>query len=247
LIFNFWDQRVFEQEELARPGSQLEEVMKHEPLRIEGRRNALFLAGVIATVFCAGEGIGNGGEPWPFGLQELALAALGFTAYQVTHHEHRSFNAFSFGPIIEVAVLFFGIFITMAPALLLLNAHAADFGVREPWQFYWASGALSSFLDNAPTYLAFAATAVGLHGLPVEGRYLAEFLARGESAARLLSAIACGSVMMGANSYIGNGPNFMVKAIAEQHGVKMPSFFGYMAWSCGLLLPLLAVMTLVCF
>jgi Na+/H+ antiporter NhaD/arsenite permease-like protein len=243
LIFNFWDQRVFEQEELARPGSQLEEVMKHEPLRIEGRRNALFLAGVIATVFCAGEGIGNGGEPWPFGLQELALAALGFTAYQVTHHEHRSFNAFSFGPIIEVAVLFVGIFITMAPALLLLNAHAADFGVREPWQFYWASGALSSFLDNAPTYLAFAATAVGLHGLPVEGRYLAEFLARGESAARLLTAIACGSVMMGANSYIGNGPNFMVKAIAEEAGVRMPSFFGYMAYSVGILIPLFLAVT----
>ena len=164
LVFNFWDQRVFDKEELARPGSQLEEVMKHEPLRIEGRRNVLFLAGVIAAVFCAGQGIGNGGEPWPFGVQELALAGLGFTAYQITHHEHRTFNAFSFGPIVEVAVLFIGIFITMAPALLLLNAHAADLGVREPWQFYWASGLLSSFLDNAPTYLAFAATAVGLHG-----------------------------------------------------------------------------------
>jgi Na+/H+ antiporter NhaD/arsenite permease-like protein len=243
VVFNFWDQRVLAQEERARPGSQLEEVMKHEPLRVDGLHNALFLAGVIATVFCAGQGIGNGGEPWPFGLQELALAALGFTAYQVTHHEHRSFNAFSFAPMIEVAVLFIGIFITMAPALLLLNAHAADLGVREPWQFYWASGALSSFLDNAPTYLAFAATAVGLHGLPVQGRYLAEFLAQGEHAARLLGAIACGSVMMGANSYLGNGPNFMVKAIAEQAGVRMPSFFGYMAYSVGILIPLFLAVT----
>ena len=140
-------------------------------------------------------------------------------------------------------MLFIGIFITMAPALLLLNAHAADLGVREPWQFYWASGVLSSFLDNAPTYLAFAATAVGLHGVPVEGRYLAEFLAQGEAAARLLTAIACGSVMMGANSYIGNGPNFMVKAIAEEAGVRMPSFFGYMAYSIGILIPIFVAVT----
>ena len=243
LVFNFWDQHVLDQEELARPGSQLEAVMKHEPLRIEGLHNALFLAGVIATVFCAGQGVGHGGVPWPFGVQEGLLALLAFVAYQITHHEHREFNAFSFGPIVEVAVLFIGIFVTMAPALLLLNAHAADFGVREPWHFYWASGALSSFLDNAPTYLAFAATAVGLHGVPVQGRYLAEFLGQGEAAARLLTAIACGSVMMGANSYIGNGPNFMVKAIAEEAGVRMPSFFGYMAYSCGILIPLFVAVT----
>ena len=243
LLFNFWDQRVLDREELERPGSQLEEVMKHEPLRVEGLHNAGFLAGVVATVFCAGQGIGHGGDPWPFGVQEGALALLAFVAYQVTHHEHRSFNAFSFGPIVEVAVLFAGIFVTMAPALLLLNAHAAELGVHEPWQFYWASGALSSFLDNAPTYLAFAATAAGLHGLPIEGRYLGELLHQGEAAARLLTAIACGSVMMGANSYIGNGPNFMVKAIAEEAGVRMPSFFGYMAYSCGILVPLFVAVT----
>ena len=244
VLFNVWDQRVLNREELERPGSQLEAVMQHEPLRIEGLHNAAFLAAVIGVVFCAGEGIGNGGAVWPFGVQELALAVLAVAAYQVTHHEQRSFNAFSFGPIVEVAVLFAGIFLTMAPALLLLNARAGELGVREPWQFYWASGALSSFLDNAPTYLSFAATAAGLHGVPAEGRYLAELLAR-PGAARLLAAISCGSVMMGANSYIGNGPNFMVKAIAEEAGVRMPSFLGYMAYSMGILVPLFALVTFV--
>ena len=244
VLFNFWDQRVLDREELERPGSQLEAVMRHEPLRIEGLHNAGFLAAVVGVVFCAGEGIGNGGAAWPFGVQELALAALAFAAYEVTHHEQRSFNAFSFGPIVEVAVLFAGIFLTMAPALLLLNARAGELGLREPWQFYWASGALSSFLDNAPTYLSLAAAAAGLHGVPAEGRYLADFLAR-PGAARLLAAISCGSVMMGANSYIGNGPNFMVKAIAEEAGVRMPSFFGYMAYSMGILIPLFALVTFV--
>ena len=247
VLFNFWDQRVLDAEELARPGSQLEEVMKHEPLRIEGLHNAGFLAAVIAVVFCAGQGVGNRGAAWPFGVQELALAALAFAAYQVTHHEHRRFNAFSFGPIVEVAVLFAGIFVTMAPALLLLNAHAAELGVREPWQFYWTSGALSSFLDNAPTYLAFAATAAGLHGIAPEGRYLADLLARGGSTGRLVAAISCGSVMMGANSYIGNGPNFMVKAIAEQHHVRMPSFFGYTLWSLVILVPLFGLVSHIFF
>ena len=135
----------------------------------------------------------------------------------------------------------------MAPALLLLNANASRFGLEHPWQFFWATGVLSSFLDNAPTYLTFAATACGLEGIPLEGAYLKELLARGAEAEKILAAISCGAVMMGANSYIGNGPNFMVKAIAEADGVKMPSFFGYMAYSCGVLLPIFAIVTLVFF
>ena len=122
-----------------------------------------------------------------------------------------------------------------------------EFGLEQPWQFFWASGLLSSFLDNAPTYLTFAATACGLEGIPLEGSYLKELLARGPEAAKILAAISCGAVMMGANSYIGNGPNFMVKAIAETHGVRMPSFFGYMAYSCGVLLPIFGIVTLVFF
>jgi Na+/H+ antiporter NhaD/arsenite permease-like protein len=237
VIFNVWDQRVLDAEELERPGSQLEEVMRHEPLRIEGKRNFLFLGGVVASIFLAGR-VG-----WHYGVQEAAMAALALGAFTLTPARLRSDNGFTWGPILEVAVLFAGIFVTMAPALLLLNAHAADLGVREPWQFYWASGALSSFLDNAPTYLTFAAAAAGLHGIAIEGRYLSELLAQGDAAARLVAAISCGSVMMGANSYIGNGPNFMVKAIAEEAGVRMPSFFGYMAYSMGILIPLFVVVT----
>jgi Na+/H+ antiporter NhaD/arsenite permease-like protein len=237
VIFNVWDQRVLDAEELERPGSQLEEVMRHEPLRIEGKRNFAFLGGVVATIFLAGR------MGWHYGVQEVAMAALGIGAFALTPARLRSDNGFTWGPIVEVAVLFAGIFVTMAPALLLLNAHAADLGVREPWQFYWASGALSSFLDNAPTYLTFAAAAAGLHGIAVEGRYLGELLRQGDVAAKLVAAISCGSVMMGANTYIGNGPNFMVKAIAEEAGVRMPSFLGYMAYSMGILIPLFLVVT----
>ena len=246
VLFNVWDQRVFNAEEAARPGSQLEEVLRHEPLVIDGKLNFVFLLGIVATIFAAGRGIGNGGESWPFGVQELLMAALAGLAYVTTSAKLREANSFTFGPIVEVAVLFAGIFVTMAPALLLLNAHAVELGVREPWQFYWASGVLSSFLDNAPTYLTFAAAASGLHQSPVEGRYLAELLKLPDGAA-LIAAISCGSVMMGANSYIGNGPNFMVKAIAEEAGVRMPTFFGYMLYSVGILIPTFVAVTFVFF
>jgi Na+/H+ antiporter NhaD/arsenite permease-like protein len=146
-----------------------------------------------------------------------------------------------------VAVLFAGIFVTMAPALLLLNANAKQFGITEPWHFFWVTGVLSSFLDNAPTYLTFAATACGLDGIALEGRYLAEYLALGPRAVETLAAISTGAVFMGANTYIGNGPNFMVKAIAEENGVPMPSFFGYMAYSGAVLIPLFVIVTFVIF
>ena len=155
-------------------------------------------------------------------------------------------------------MLFAGIFVTMTPALLILNSwgqgHRDVFGMafamHHPAQFFWGSGILSSFLDNAPTYLTFASTACGLEGVPLEGRYLADLLAHTENGGigpRLLVAISCGSVFMGANTYIGNGPNFMGKAIAEESGVKMPSFFGYMAYSGLILLPLFGIVTLVFF
>jgi len=143
----------------------------------------------------------------------------------------------------------------MAPALAILNAWGQGqrevlgmgFGMREPWQFFWATGGLSSFLDNAPTYLTFSATAAGLAGVPAEGRFLAEFLKLGPEEVKLLAAISTGAVFMGANTYIGNGPNFMVKAIAEENGVKMPGFFSYMAYSVGVLVPVLVGVTLVFF
>jgi Na+/H+ antiporter NhaD/arsenite permease-like protein len=183
------------------------------------------------------------------------MALLGLLAYVTTARENRMNNRFTFGPIIEVAVLFAGIFVTMAPALVILNSWGQGqravlgwaFGLHHPWQFFWASGALSSFLDNAPTYLTFSATAAGLQGVPVEGRFLEAFLEHGPDAVRLLAAISCGAVCMGANTYIGNGPNFMVKAIAEENGVRMPSFFGYMLYSGFILLPLFAVITFAFF
>ena len=246
-IFHVWDQIALDREEKEQPGSLLEEVMQHEPLRIEGAHNFAFLLGVVAVIYASGSGIGTGGEPWPFGIQESLMVGLASTAYATTPQALRTANGFSFAPILEVAVLFAGIFVTMAPALLILNARGADLGLHHPWHFFWASGALSSFLDNAPTYLTFASAAAGLAGVPIEGRYLAAFLAHGSADVALLAAVSCGSVFMGANTYIGNGPNFMVKAIAEEAGVRMPSFFGYMLYSGGVLLPIFGVVTLMFF
>jgi Na+/H+ antiporter NhaD/arsenite permease-like protein len=249
LLFNVYDQVVLDREERARHGSQLEEAMKHEPVGIEGLLNFVFLGGIVVAIFCSGH------FGWPYGVQEGIMLGLAALAYFTTPAANRAANRFTFGPIIEVAVLFIGIFITMAPALQILNAWGQDlrpdlgkFGMDQPWEFFWASGALSSFLDNAPTYLTFAATAAGKEGVAVDGaRYLADFLAKGPEAIALLAAISCGSVFMGANTYIGNGPNFMVKAIAEESGVKMPSFFGYMAYSGLILIPIFIVVTLVFF
>jgi Na+/H+ antiporter NhaD/arsenite permease-like protein len=246
-IFNVWDQLVLSREELERPGSQLEAVMRHEPLRIEGSRNFLFLLAIVAVIYAAGRGLGHGGRAWPFGAPEAAMALLAAAAFLTTPGRLRRANGFHFAPIVEVAVLFAGIFATMAPALYLLNERAESLGIREPWQFFWATGAFSSFLDNAPTYLALTAAASGLAGIPVEGRYLADYLALGPRAAEILAAISCGAVFMGAVTYIGNGPNFMVKAIAEDAGVPMPSLLGYLAYSFAVLIPLFAVVTLLFF
>ncbi|HUE72474.1 MAG TPA: sodium:proton antiporter [Pirellulaceae bacterium] len=251
VIFHVWDEIVFAREEMRRPGSQLEEVLKHEPLSIRGGLNFLFLAGVVAAVY--GKGVYN----WPWGIQEGIMALMGVLAYATTAAANRQANRFTFAPIIEVAVLFLGIFVTMAPALQILNAWGSGhrdvlgmpFGMREPWQFFWVCGGLSSVLDNAPTYITMAATASGLKEVPaVPGTpYLREFLALGGDAPRLLAAISCGAVFMGANTYIGNGPNFMVKAIAEESGVRMPSFFGYMLYSGAVLIPLFVAVTLIFF
>lgn len=249
VIFNIWDQRALSVDEMAGAEPLLEEVQHHEPLKVFGGQNALFLLGVVATIYCAGA------MHWPYGIQEGLMLALGIGAYFTTAPGNREKNKFTFGPIIEVAVLFAGIFVTMAPALLILNAwgkgerevFGVAFGLDQPWQFFWATGVLSSFLDNAPTYLTFAATACGLKGVAVDGAYMAELLKTGEDAVRLLAAISCGAVFMGANTYIGNGPNFMVKAIAEENGVKMPSFFGYMVYSGAVLIPVFIIVTFAIF
>jgi Na+/H+ antiporter NhaD/arsenite permease-like protein len=248
VVFNVWDQVVLSREELERHGSQLAEVQEHEPLRVDGWFNGVLLHGVVLVIIAKGQGWGSSDGTWPFGVQEGLMALLAVIGWLTTRPEVRRANRFGFAPIVEVAVLFAGIFVTMVAPLLVLNARGASLGITTPAQYYWATGALSSFLDNAPTYLTFAATAAGQLGISAEGsRYLGDLLALGANAAALLAAISCGAVMMGANTYIGNGPNFMVKAIAEENGVRMPSFFGYMLYSCTILLPIFAVVTWVFF
>jgi Na+/H+ antiporter NhaD/arsenite permease-like protein len=171
----------------------------------------------------------------------ITIALLSwFTTPKTIHHQ----NHFHFHPIAEVAALFLGIFVTMIPALEILDARAADLNVREPWQFFWLSGALSSFLDNAPTYLTFTAVASGLVGARSEDLSTLIGSRLGE---QLLIAISCGSVFMGANTYIGNGPNFMVKSIAERYGIKMPSFGRYMLYSGAILIPIFILTTFIFF
>ena len=218
-----------------------------EPLRIEGGWNMVWLLGVIATVFA----LGTHGRRWSAGPLVQIAAMIGFAALSLatTPRRIRDANRFSWAPILEVAAVFFGIFITMVPALAVLEARGASLGIVRPWQFFWASGALSSVLDNAPTYLTFASLATGVVNaggaqLPVHDLGA---LAAHPAGQPLLAAVSCGSVFMGAMTYIGNGPNFMVKAIAEQHHVRMPSFFGYLAWSFAILLPVLAATALVMF
>jgi len=195
------------------------------PLRLTGTINLLWIAGVVAAIFL------------PFPRREGVLIVMSVLSLLTTKRECRADNRFTYNPIIEVAVLFAGIFVTMIPALLILNARGAELGLTKPWQFFWAAGSLSSFLDNTPTYLAFFSMAqgLGLNG-PMMG-----------IPTLMLKAISAGAVFMGANSYIGNGPNFMVKVIAEEYKLKMPSFFGYMAYSCAILVPLFIVVTLIFF
>lgn len=210
-----------------------------EPVRIDGAINFLFLGGIVASAFLSGR------DAWPWGVQESAMALMALLSLAATSTSVRLDNRFTYGPIIEVAVLFAGIFATMIPALLILHDRAGSLGISKPSHFFWASGMLSSFLDNAPTYLTFLSVAQGLGPATDGGGMLA--LHDGAVSHTLLTAISCGAVFMGANSYIGNGPNFMVKAVAEESGVKMPSFFGYMGYSTAILIPTFIVLTLVFF
>jgi Na+/H+ antiporter NhaD/arsenite permease-like protein len=194
-------------------------------LRLDGKRNLAYLAGVVACIFID--------RP----LREIGMLAMALLSYQTTPESVHDRNEFSLGPIREVAILFAGIFATMIPALVVLQQNGAALGVDEPWEFFWATGVLSSFLDNAPTYLTFLSAARGL-GLPADVVGVPN---------HILAAISCGAVFMGANSYIGNGPNFMVKAIVEESGIEMPTFFGYMAYSCAILVPSFVLVTVLFF
>lgn len=246
-VFFVVDTVVFDREERRRQGSQLEEVMLHEPIGLEGAHNVLFLLGIVGVIVARGAGLGTTGGRWPLGVQEGLLLALLLLSWFTTKRAIHAKNEFTFGPINEVAILFAGIFVTMVAPLEILNARGGELGLTLPWHYFWASGGLSAFLDNAPTYLTFAAVASGQSGISVQTPHYLSQLVASESGTRLLEAIACGSVMMGAITYIGNGPNFMVKAIVQENGVKMPGFFGYMAWSLVVLIPCFVLLTLLFF
>jgi Na+/H+ antiporter NhaD/arsenite permease-like protein len=255
VVFNVLDQFVLAREERERPGAQLEEVQQvAEPLGIEGAGNFVWLAGVLAVIFSIGSFGKSHISPNEDVLAFLQISGMLFMAalsMATTRRETRVANGFTWEPIVEVAVVFVGIFVTMIPALKLLEARGAEFGVNSAWQFFWATGILSSFLDNAPTYLTFTSLAVGVvneanPGAGLSANALGGLLAYPDGVL-YLTAISCGAVFMGANTYIGNGPNFMVKSIAESAGVRMPGFLGYMAWSSVILLPLFLGVTLVFF
>ena len=254
VVFNFVDQHIFAREERIRVGSQLEAVQEAvEPLGIRGGQNFLFLFGVIFVIFF----MGSSGERFipNADLRELiqvgSMLLMAALSLRFTPMSIRRGNRFTWYPIMEVAAIFIGVFVAMTPALRLLELRGSELGVHAPWQFFWTAGGLSSFLDNAPTYLAFGSLAVGVvNGLhPAAGlraEHLGGLLGYPEGVL-FLTAISCGAVFMGANTYMGNGPNFMVKSIAEENGVRMPGFFGYMKWSACILLPLFVILTLVFF
>ena len=236
-----------------------------EPIRVDGLFNLIFLLGIVAAVLMSGTA--KWGEvnilgvhvAWQNIARDVLIVVMGLLSLRFTPFsgELRQANEFSWEPIEEVAKVFAGIFMTIIPALAILKAgeNGALRGligaIKEPIHYFWITGTLSSFLDNAPTYLTFFNTALGQ--LHLTEAMVPEILSTPfdslpkdhQTFVNLLTAISVGAVFMGANTYIGNAPNFMVKAIAEQSGIRMPSFFGYMIWSVGILVPLFVIVTLV--
>lgn len=219
-IYFVYDTVMYKKEDAE---SLLLDATNQEPLKIEGMINFVLLLGVIASVAFINSQYIKGLDDNTLKLvQSGALVVIALLSMALTSKKTRfEDNKFSWGPILEVAALFLGIFITMVPALMYLQGNAHNMGLEKDWQFYYITGALSSFLDNTPTALAFHSVALGLDYSTFTGTMVAgvpEFL---------LKAISTAAVFFGAMTYIGNGPNFMVKAIAEQSGLKMPDFFRY--------------------
>ncbi|MCU0604618.1 MAG: sodium:proton antiporter [Desulfobacterales bacterium] len=229
-----------------------------EALAIEGTHNFLLLAGVVGAVLMSGVadwgeidtfGVHRGVQDW---VRDGLLIAIGALSLLTTRTAVREDNNFTWAPIVEVALLFIGIFVTMLPCLLILKAGpngAMAFlinAVTQPAHYFWAAGALSAFLDNAPTYLTFFSTALGSFypGVP-EAMSVIHLM---EEIPAYLAAISAGAVFFGACSYIGNAPNFMVRSIAEEAGTKMPSFFGYiLKYALVFLVPAFGIVTIIFF
>ena len=263
VIFIALDRRIIKRE--GQEGAEALELMDKAddrvPIRIDGAHNFIFLALIIVAVILNGSipqmemfinpetgktfgidifGVHTGIEYYvQIGIILIALLLSWFT----TKREIRKRNNFEWAPITEVAKLFIGIFITMIPALALLRAYGGTLGIDSPLKFFWATGLLSSFLDNSPTYVVFL-TAAGALGSTDP---TAVVTTAGAVAQPMLLAISAGAVFMGAVTYIGNAPNFMVKNIAESAKIKMPSFFAYMGWSIAILIPIFIVDTLIFF
>lgn len=258
VAFFFLDRR-FVKKELAEGRKPLVALPEErQSICIEGGQNFIFVAMIVGAVILNGVlsgmpafkdaaghpiGINIAGAVLPYTsiIQMVIILIAAFLSMKFTRKETREDNEFTFAPIAEVAKLFIGIFLTMIPTLAILKANGAYLGLVDPWQFFWVTGGLSSFLDNAPTYLVFLTTACACgfeEGLST---------AIGIVDPTVLVAISSGAVFMGANTYIGNAPNFMVKAIAEEGKIKMPSFFGYMGWAAAFLIPLFVLDTLIFF
>ncbi len=236
--------------DISRPGTELS---------LRGAHNVFFLLMIIAAVILSGvlpslpafqnpdgsvRGIRILGEVtlgFPSIIEILLILLAALLSFRTTPEEVRTANHFTWGAIQEVAQLFVGIFITMQPALMILKKLGPSLGISKAYQLFWSTGILSSFLDNTPTYLVFLTTAgtLGLSG------GIATTL--GTIPVKMLEAISCGAVFMGANSYIGNAPNFMVKSISEENGINMPSFFGYILWALMFLTPIFLIDTLLFF
>ncbi|MBI3743565.1 MAG: sodium:proton antiporter [Chloroflexi bacterium] len=260
LVIAYLVDRWFYARDHAAPGEKAETAAADtatatERIGLEGLLNVALLILVIGVILVSGYAIypieGHRIFDETLGaqlakiVQIAGLGSIAFASYRLANREVHRQNTFHFGPLVEVAVLFAGIFVTMIPVLLILETKGASLGVNQPWHFFWATGGLSSVLDNAPTYLTFSSLAKGILGLSsAEGL---KAVVHDPTGAKYLAAISAGAVFMGANTYIGNGPNFMVKAIVEASGVKMPTFFGYILVSIVVLLPLFALTTVIFF
>lgn len=257
IIFYFIDRRAYRKDiaaglhpDISKPGVDI---------KIEGLHNIIFLVVIVVAVILSGtlpglpvfqDAAGNviGIKIFkevkltvPAIIEIVMILAAAGLSFKTTPQKIRTQNHFTWGAIKEVAVLFVGIFITMQPALALLKTMGPNLGITEPYQMFWSTGMLSSFLDNTPTYLVFLTTAGTL------GFTSGITTTVGTISVQILEAISCGAVFMGANTYIGNAPNFMVKSMSDENGVRMPSFFGYMVWSLTCLVPVFIIDMLVFF
>lgn len=230
-IFYLWERYSYSKESMADISRDIAEVT---PISVTGKINLIFLLGVVLAVFFQTP------PPYREGMFVLmTLLSVFFTGKDV----HKG-NGFTYYPIIEVAVLFAAIFVTMTPLLQLLQAKGSSLGITEPWHFFWVTGGLSSFLDNAPTYVTLTSLAESVTRAIAHSSAVVSGI---EVRTDLLAAISCGAVFMGANTYIGNGPNLMVKSIAEEQGINVPHFFHYMLYSTLILIPVFILITCVFF